>query len=60
MPMLSMTVTSSLAPESLADRVIDLVAQPRRLFDARPGARTYVELELAGINEGKKSCPSQG
>ena len=52
--MLSMMVTSSALRDLTADSILDLVAEPRRLFDSRAGVRTHVQLELAAVDRGKE------
>ena len=43
----------------LADRRVDVVAQRRRLFDARAGARAHVNLELPRIHRWKEVLPQK-
>ena len=49
-PMLSMMLASSSRRDDLADRVLDVVAERRRLLDARAGRRAQVQLELAAVD----------
>ena len=59
-PMLSMIVSISLGRDLRADRLLDLIAQPRGLLDARPGRRAHVQPNWPLSTAGKKSWPSHG
>ncbi len=52
--MLSTIVTSSLAGICCADGPVDVIAEQRRLLDARPGLRPHVDLELSRIDRRKE------
>ena len=44
----------------LADGGVDVIAQGRGFLNARAGARPHVNLELAGVDDGKEILPRQG
>ena len=50
-----MMLASSLGGIDLADDALDLVAEARRLLDARAGRRAQVQLELAAVDRRERS-----
>ena len=59
-PMLSVMLVTSWGGISCANGSLNLIAKPRRLFDARSGGSPQVQGKLTAVNLGEKVLANPG